>query len=44
MPLYGVLYDIITDSQSITDYEKEQKEQNQTEEVQLYLPLHPVWL
>lgn len=43
-PKYGVLYDIITDSQSIIDYEKEQKEQNQTEEAQLYLPSHPVWL
>ena len=43
-PKYGVLYDIITDSQSITDYEKEQKEQKQAEEIQLYLPLQPMWL
>jgi len=42
-PKYGVLYDIITDSQPITENEK-QKEQQQPEEVQLYLPLHPVWL
>jgi len=41
-PKYGVLYDIITDSQPITEYEKEQKEQ--TEEIQLYLPLQPMWL
>ena len=43
-PKYGVLYDIITDSRSITENEKAQKEQKQPEEVQLYLPLYPVWL
>jgi len=42
-PKYGVLYDIIIDSQPITENEK-QKEHPQPEEVQLYLPLHPVWL
>ena len=42
-PKYGVLYDIITDSQPITENEKEQKEQKQPEEVQLYLPLHALW-
>jgi hypothetical protein len=43
-PKYGVLYDIVTDSQPITEYEKEQKEQKQAEEIQLYLPLQPMWL
>ena len=42
-PKYGVLYDIITDSQPITENEKEPKEQKQAEEVQLYLPLHALW-
>ena len=42
-PKYGVLYDIITDSPPITENEKEQKEQKQPEEVQLYLPLHALW-
>jgi plasmid rolling circle replication initiator protein Rep len=42
-PKYGVLYDIIADSQPITEYEKEQKEQKPPEEVQLYLPLHALW-
>jgi hypothetical protein len=41
-PKYGVLYDIITDSQPITENEKEQKEQKQAE-IQLYLPLHALW-
>jgi hypothetical protein len=39
-PKYGVLYDIIADSQPITEYEKEQTEQKPPEEIQLYLPLH----
>jgi hypothetical protein len=39
-PKYGVLYDIITDSQPITENEKEPK---QAEEIQLYLPLHALW-
>jgi hypothetical protein len=43
-PKYGILYDIITDNQPITEYEKEQKEQKQAEEIQLYLPLQPMWL
>ena len=42
-PKYGVLYDIITDSQPITENEKEPKEQKQAEEIQLYLPLHALW-
>lgn len=41
-PVYGVLYDIITDSQPITENEKEPKEQKQAE-IQLYLPLHALW-
>ena len=50
-PKYGVLYDIITDSQPIIEIienkrenEEEQKVHDPPEEVQLYLPLHPVWV
>ena len=47
-PKYGVLYDIITDSQPIIENkrenEEEQKVHDPPEEIQLYLPLHPVWV
>lgn len=43
-PKYGVLYDIITDSQPTIENEKEQKAHNPPEEIQLNLPLHPLWL
>jgi hypothetical protein len=43
-PQYGVLYDIIKDSQPTIENEKEQKAHNSPEEIQLYLPLHPLWL
>jgi hypothetical protein len=42
-PKYGVLYDIITDSQPTIENEKEQKAHDPPEEIQLYLPLHPLW-
>lgn len=45
-PEYGVLYDIITDGPF--DYEQKQEEEEQSkpppEEIQLYLPLYPVWV
>ena len=43
-PEYGVLYDIITDG-PFDNEQKEQKQENpvpSSEEIQLYLSLHPV--
>ena len=43
-PKYGAIYDIITDGPTEHEKTKAQKESESPGEIQLYLPLYPVWV
>ena len=43
-PEYGAIYDIITDSPAENEKTKAQKDSESPGEIQLYLPLYPVWV